>query len=202
MNNNGNRPRRSSGKGILDMHPTQLRRGEGADISPEQLNILKIKTEDRIAAAKYAQMNEKLRKASHTEQMNNVYTEKNNVRCCPHIPQNERSSDQRTDSVNGGYMQINGTEAYKTEFGITSVTGDTVENGNKSSAKKSIIIVGIIVAVLVAAVCAFILIYMNTDNNSDNGHNAAEYTERSPTVTLSIYNNKDRIPFIYDLTNT
>ncbi len=44
------RPRRSSGRGILDVHPTQLRRGEGADIRPEQLHIIDVNPEQRIAA--------------------------------------------------------------------------------------------------------------------------------------------------------
>ncbi len=76
MNNNGNRPRRSTGKGILDMHPTQLRRGEGTNINPENINILKIKTEDRIAVAEQTKRNDILRKVPErqgTVNLQNTY---------------------------------------------------------------------------------------------------------------------------------
>ena len=48
---NNKRPRRDAGRGILDIHPTQLRRGGGTDINPEQLHIIDIKPEIRIAQA-------------------------------------------------------------------------------------------------------------------------------------------------------
>ena len=200
MNNNSNRPRRSTGKGILDMHPTQLRRGEGSNISPEQLNILKIKTEERIAAAKHAQTNEKLRKASQTERMN-VDVRKNNIPYRPRIPQNERASDQRTDTVNSGYVRTEGTGTYRPEHRISSDAEINASSGNKNSTKKIFIIVGAIIAVLVAAVIAFAIIYINSDNSSDNGRNTAGYTEQLPIDAVSSHNGKYQMPFVYDRTN-
>ena len=79
---NNKHPRRNSGRGILDVHPTQLRRGDLSDIKPEQLHIIEIDHKKRADAVKT--------KEADARQRPSATTTKKSINDPPNVPRHLR----------------------------------------------------------------------------------------------------------------
>lgn len=149
---NNKHPRRNSGRGILDVHPTQLRRGEVSDVKPEQLHIIEINPEHRANAVK--QKEQELRIANQASNVKREVTmPKGNVKVDtvqrnPEIRSLPRSADNfvkasdNVPDVKTKFIKINGVSCGKEEnkpiAGTVQSSGTSIQQGKSHSKAKSI----------------------------------------------------------------